>query len=42
VAWTPADFNEETVSLKEGAWFKNYRIQAIALILIIVVILLIY
>jgi SSS family solute:Na+ symporter len=42
VVWTPADFNEETASLKDIAWYKNYRIQAIALILIVVVILLIY
>jgi SSS family solute:Na+ symporter len=40
--WRPATFAKETAELKELAWYKNYRYQAIALVATIAVILMIY
>ena len=42
VVWTRAELAEETRSMKNLAWYKNFRYQAAALILIVVLILLMY
>lgn len=40
--WTPAEFAAESASLKDLPWYKNYRYQALALILCLLIILLRY
>ena len=42
VVWTKDNFQQETLSLKEVPWYKNYRIQALALIALTLLILLAY
>lgn len=42
VVWDVAEFRGETQALKELAWYKNYRYQALALIVLVTIILLIY
>jgi len=42
VIWTPAEFSNETIELRELAWYKNYRYQALALLLLVTVILFVY
>ena len=42
LVWTPSEYREETILLKQQAWWKNYRIQGLALIVTVVIILLIY
>jgi SSS family solute:Na+ symporter len=37
--WTKAEFDAETVTLQDLPWYKNYRIQAIVLVLIVIAIL---
>lgn len=37
--WTIAEFNAETVSLSDLPWYKNYRYQGVALIIIVTVII---
>ena len=40
--WTPAEFREETESLSDLPWYKNYRYQALGLVAITIIILLAY
>lgn len=42
VVWTAEQFAEETVELKSIPWYKNYRYQALGLILLVIIILLRY
>lgn len=42
VVWTRAELANETIELRDLPWYKNYRYQAIALIIIVTVILFIY
>ncbi len=42
VVWTTDNYTEETIALKELAWYKNYRIQALLLIALTVIILFVY
>ena len=42
VVWTRKEYADDTVALQGVAWYKNYRIQAIALIVLVVIILMIY
>jgi len=42
VVWTSDNYHEETISLKAYPWYKNYRIQAICLIVVTAIILLVY
>ncbi len=42
VVWSSTDFKNETVSLKDIPWYKNYRIQALLLMALTAVILLVY
>jgi SSS family solute:Na+ symporter len=40
--WTRAEYDEETVELQSLAWYKNYRYQGLALIVLTAIILFIY
>ncbi len=40
--WTPAEFREESEEMIDLPWFKNYRYQAVILLVVIGIILLIY
>ncbi len=40
--WTPAEFRNETKSLRDLPWYKNYRYQAIGLIICLLIILFYY
>lgn len=42
VVWTKDNYTEETIALKDLAWYKNYRIQSLVLIAITVWILFVY
>ncbi len=42
VVWTRAEFENETVSLRDLAWYKNYRYQGIGLLILVALILLMY
>jgi len=42
LVWTDNTFKEETLELIDLAWYKNYRYQAIALIVVVIFILLMY
>lgn len=42
VIWTPQELRNETIELKSLPWYKNYRYQAIALVLLVIVILFSY
>lgn len=42
VVWTPQELKDETAQLKDLPWYKNYRVQALFLLAIVVVILLIF
>jgi len=42
VVWTPAEFQSETLELKSLPWYKNYRIQSLLLILLVLIILFAY
>ena len=42
VVWTSQEFNKETLELKQLPWYKNYRIQAMILVLLVILILLKY
>ncbi len=42
VVWTRGEFAEESIALKEVAWYKNYRYQALALIAMVLIILIMY
>jgi len=42
LVWTREEFSSETISLQDVAWYENYRYQAVALILIVVLILIVY
>ncbi|MBT8231383.1 MAG: sodium/solute symporter, partial [Saprospiraceae bacterium] len=42
VVWTRDEFNRETIELKQLSWYKNYRIQALLLIVLVVLIMIIY
>ena len=42
LVWTKDNYKNETASLKELPWFKNYRIQAVLLIVLTTIILLVY
>ncbi len=42
VVWTREEYIHETASLKDLAWYQNYRYQAVALLLLVVFILLAY
>jgi len=37
--WTPAEYHKETIELANLAWYKNYRYQGLALIIIVILIL---
>ncbi len=39
VVWTSEEIKNETISLRELPWYKNYRIQAVALIILVIIIL---
>jgi hypothetical protein len=40
--WSPAGYKAETIQLQSIPWFKNYRVHAFILVVIVVVILLIF
>ena len=40
--WTKEEFNKETIQLKSEAWWKNYRVYAVLLLICVVIILLMY
>ncbi len=40
--WTVASFDEETESLRDLSWYKNYRYQGIFLLVVVAIILIIY
>ena len=40
--WTPAEYNNETIELRTLPWYKNYRYQAVGLLVILGIILLYY
>lgn len=42
VVWTRAELTNETIELRDLPWYKNYRYQAIALIVLVTIILFIY
>ena len=42
MVWTPAEFARESEALKELPWYKNYRNQAIALCITVIIILFVY
>ncbi len=42
VVWNKTSFAEESVSLKELPWYKNYRYQGLLLIVLVIIILLVY
>ena len=42
VVWTREEYNNETVSLRDLPWYKNYRYQGIALLIVVILILLVY
>jgi hypothetical protein len=42
MVWTPASFQEETLSLKGSPWYLNYRYQAAILVILVTIILLAY
>ena len=42
VVWTSQELTNETIALQDVAWYKNYRYQALALIILGVLILLAY
>ncbi|MEL7117975.1 MAG: sodium:solute symporter [Bacteroidota bacterium] len=42
LVWTPEEYRKESISLKEIPWYANYRYQAVALIVVVVIILLVY
>jgi len=42
VVWTTAEYNNETVELKDLPWYKNYRVQSLLLIILVIIILFIY
>ena len=37
--WTKAEFDVETESLKELAWYQNYRYQGVALMILVIIII---
>ena len=42
LVWSPSAYREETAELEGLPWYKNYRYQGLALVLITIVILLVY
>lgn len=42
VVWSSSDLSEETAALKAYPWYKNYRIQAVLLLVLLGIILFIY
>ena len=42
VVWTRDELNNETIALRALPWYKNYRYQAIALLILVTIILLVY
>jgi len=42
VVWTKDEFKSETLELKALPWWQNYRYQAIALLILVTIILLVY
>jgi len=40
--WTKAEYMEESESLKDLAWYKNYRYQGMALVFMVITILILY
>lgn len=42
VVWTPQEFRDETASLTDLPWYKNYRYQALGLLIMVILILLAY
>lgn len=42
VVWSPAEYHAETASLQSLPWYKNYRYQGLALIIMVIIILLTY
>ena len=42
LVWNIKDYREESVSLERMAWYKNYRYQGLALVIITIIILVIY
>jgi len=39
VVWTRAELTNETIALRDLPWYKNYRIQAVALVILVIIIL---
>ena len=42
VVWTPAEYHAETAEIAALPWYKNYRYQGLALVIIVIIILLVY
>ncbi len=42
VVWTRAELDKETIELQSMPWYKNYRYQAVALVILVIIILMIY
>jgi len=42
MVWTPATYHAETLTLQALPWYKNYRIQAVGLVILTIIILIIY
>lgn len=40
--WTVQTFRDETVSLQDLPWYKNYRVQSILLLILVAIILILY
>jgi hypothetical protein len=42
VIWTSQEIKNETIELRDLPWYKNYRYQALALVITVIIILLVY
>lgn len=42
VIWTKKNYTDESLTLKDMAWYKNYRIQGLLLVILVTIILIIY